>query len=724
MSWFDEQIRQRKTEDDLMVNETLREAAGAVMGREAADSGDVKKMTGSAMERILRFYRLQYVEPPEDLSTLEERLDYSLHPEGVMYREVKLKGNWRKDATGAFLGFLKEDGTPVALIPSGLSGYRCYDSAGNRSWKVTKRTAGRLAESAYCFYRPFPQTKISIRSLSLYILSGLRPVDFLLILGVTLLATAVGMLVPRLTNLLFGTVLEKRNVGVLIAMAVFMLSVQLSMIVIRAGSDLISDTLQTRLDLGINAAAMMRVLSMPPAFFREYSSGDLATRVDSVNQLCSTLSNAVLNTGLTSLVSLLYVTQIFQYTPSLVTPALVIILLTVVLSTVTMILENRRQKEIMEKDAVTVGRAYALVNGIQKIRLAGAEKRSFAQWAKVYNESARLMYDPPFLLKIGPVLSEAVSIVGAVVIYAAAIASGVSMSRYVAFNAAYGMVMGAFTSLASTTMIFARIGPVLNMAAPILQTEPESGRRGKVVTELGGSIEMNDVTFRYAEGGPKVIDDLSLRIRPGEYIAIAGPSGCGKSTLVRLLLGFEKPEQGEIFYDGNSIDKIDLPSLRRKIGAVMQNGGLLNDTIYANIAISAPGLTMEEAWRAAEIAGIADDIREMPMGMFTVISEGQGGISGGQKQRLMIARAIAPKPSVLIFDEATSALDNIAQKRVTEALDGLKCTRIVIAHRLSTIRSADRILYLGNGKVLEEGTYGELMEKNGLFADMVARQQL
>ena len=235
---------------------------------------------------------------------------------------------------------------------------------------------------------------------------------------------------------------------------------------------------------------------------------------------------------------------------------------------------------------------------------------------------------------------------------------------------------------------------------------------------------MNNVTFRYTANGPKVIDNMSLKIAAGEYVAIVGPSGCGKSTLMRLLLGFEKPERGGIFYDGRELDQIDLKSLRRKIGTVMQSGSLFNESIYANIALSAPSLTLEEAWQAAETASIADDIRAMPMGMFTMISEGEGGISGGQKQRLMIARAIAPKPSVLIFDEATSALDNIAQKKVTEALDALHCTRIVIAHRLSTIRSCSRILFLGDGRVLEEGTYEELMEKNGLFADMVARQQV
>jgi len=262
------------------------------------------------------------------------------------------------------------------------------------------------------------------------------------------------------------------------------------------------------------------------------------------------------------------------------------------------------------------------------------------------------------------------------------------------------------------------------MAQPVLDAQPETGEKKKVITSLRGNIELDSVSFRYSKDGPRIIDNMSLKIRAGEYVAVVGPSGCGKSTLIRLLLGFEKPERGSIFYDGRNIDQIDVRSLRRRIGTVMQNSGLFNDSIYANIALSSNDLTLDEAWDAAEMACIADDIREMPMGMHTVIAEGQGGISGGQKQRLMIARAVATKPSVLIFDEATSALDNITQKKVTEALDNLKCTRIVIAHRLSTIKSCSRILYLGEGRVLEEGTYEELMEKNGLFSQMVARQQI
>ena len=724
MGWFDEQIRQRKAEDDKIFRESLKEAATTILGSRQSYMADDHALTANALEKILRFYHLEYREAPKKIDTLEGRLDYALSPQGMMYRKVALDGKWYSDGAGAFLGFLKDGDTPVALIPSGFSRYRCYNPATGDSYFIGRSNADTIKRDAYCFYRPFPQKKMSIPILARYLLGCLRMADIILIAGVSLVSTGVGFLVPKLTFLLFGPVLESKNVSVLAAMAVFMVCVKISMLIVSAGQNLITGCVQTRLKLNIESATMMRLLSMPPDFFRQYNSGELSSRMQSVNSLCSALTSAVLSSGLPSLMSLLYITQIFRYTPVLVVPSLVLILLSVGFSSMTVILEMGRQKKMMEQDAKTLGLSVALVNGIQKIRLAGAEKRIFAHWAQQYNKSAALQYSPPLILKINSVLNEAIRMLGTIVLYSIALAGAVTMKDYMSFNAAYGMVMGAFASLASVVMVFARIKPVLDMASPILDTVPETADHGIMVTDLKGNIELNNVTFRYVKDGEKIIDDLSLKIKSGEYVAIVGPSGCGKSTLVRLLLGFEKPERGAIFYDGRRLDQLDLRSLRRKIGTVMQSGALFNDSIYSNITISAPSLPMDKAWEAAEIACIAEDIREMPMGMYTMISEGQGGISGGQKQRLMIARAIAPRPSILIFDEATSALDNIAQKKVTQALDELHCTRVVIAHRLSTIRSCSRILYLGNGKVLEEGTYEELMAKNGLFADMVARQQL
>ena len=318
----------------------------------------------------------------------------------------------------------------------------------------------------------------------------------------------------------------------------------------------------------------------------------------------------------------------------------------------------------------------------------------------------------------------AVGLIGTITMYYIAVKTNVSGSEYIAFNSAYGTVSGAFSALMSVAISVARIKPILEMADPILKAEPETSENKQMVTSLKGGIELSNVYFRYTESMPYVVNNMSLRIRPGEYIAIVGKTGCGKSTLVRLLLGFETPERGSIYYDGKDMTKLDLRSLRCRIGTVTQDGSLFQGDIYSNIVISSPNLPLDAAWEAAELAGIADDIRAMPMGMQTMISEGSGGISGGQKQRLMIARAVAPKPKILIFDEATSALDNRTQKQVSDALDRLKCTRIVIAHRLSTIKNCDRILVLDEGRILEDGTYVELIAKQGYFAELVERQRL
>ena len=361
---------------------------------------------------------------------------------------------------------------------------------------------------------------------------------------------------------------------------------------------------------------------------------------------------------------------------------------------------------------------------MQKIKLAGAEKRVFAKWLGLYAEGAELQYNPPMFLKINGVISTAIGLVSNIVLYYLAVESRIDQSSYFAFTASYGMLMGAFTSVSGIALSAAQVQPILEMAEPFLKTVPETAENREIVTKISGGIELGHVSFRYSDDTPYILNDLSLKVNPGEYVAIVGKTGCGKSTLVRLLLGFEKPEKGAVYFDGKDINSLDLPSLRKKIGTVTQDAGLFQGDIYSNIVITAPELTLDEAWEAAETAGIADDIRAMPMGMHTIIAEGQGGISGGQRQRLMIARAVAPKPKMLIFDEATSALDNKTQKQVSDALDKMGCTRIVIAHRLSTIKHCDRILVLDGGSIVEDGTYDELIAQGGFFAELVERQRL
>lgn len=548
--------------------------------------------------------------------------------------------------------------------------------------------------------------------------------DFVMIALATLALSLIGMFSPMISKLLFDRVLMSGSVRLLIAITVFSVCVSISTLLISAVKNMIAARIETKLNISVDAATMMRIMSLPADFFKQYSAGELSNRASQVGVLCKMLASTVLSAGLTSVFSLIYISQIFVYAPALVVPALIIILVTVVFSVVSSLVQMKLSIRRMELSGKEDGMTYALITGIQKIKLAGAEKRAFARWGNLYAENARLAYSPPMFIRLNSVISLAISLAGTIIMYVMAVKSGISVADYYAFDTAYGMVSGAFASLAGIALTVAQIKPILNMVKPFFDAVPEVSDGKQVITRLSGGIELSNVSFRYSENMPLVVDDMSLKIRPGQYVAIVGKTGCGKSTLMRLLLGFEHPQKGAIYYDGRDLERIDLRSLRRRIGAVMQNGKLFQGDIYSNIVISAPWLSQEEAWEAAELAGIADDIRAMPMGMNTIISEGSGGISGGQRQRLMIARAIAPKPRILMFDEATSALDNITQKKISEALASLKCTRIVIAHRLSTIKQCDRIIVLDNGKIIEDGKYDELIEKNGFFAELVARQRL
>ena len=725
MGWFDEQIRQRKENDQEVFEDSIFRMASVVLGKQGTGIlNDERIITKAAIDDILKYYHYKPSEIPDSLTEPEEQLEYCLRPHGLMRRNVKLEEGWYKDAYGPVLAFRKTDGIPVALLPKPFTGYWYKDPDSGEKKNLNKVNSANFDTDAICFYRPLPLKKLGIPDLIIFLKNCLNTGDYVLLVLLTLLVTLVGMVNPSITKALTGFVRESKSISLLIGTAVFLLSALISSQLINTVRSLMMNRIEIKTSLSVEAAMMMRVMNLPANFFRDYSSGELSSRFGAVNSLCELLLGNVFSTGLTSIVSLLYVTQIFRFAPALVIPALAVILASVIFSIISALTQVKISKSVMEKGAEEAGLSYALISGIQKIKLAGAEKRAFARWAGTYSEAAELSYNPPLFIKANSAIASAISLAGTILIYYIAIQTKVSPSDYMAFNSAFGSLTGAFAALTGVALSVAQIKPILEMAEPILKTEPESSENKRMVTSLRGNIELSNVYFRYNETMPYIVDGMSLKIKAGEYIAIVGTTGCGKSTLLRLLLGFETPERGAIYFDGKDISKLDLRSLRRRIGVVTQNGNLFQGDIYSNIVISAPQLGVSDAWEAAEIAGIADDIRAMPMGMQTIISEGQGGISGGQKQRLMIARAIAPKPKILMLDEATSALDNKTQKQVSDALDKLKCTRIVIAHRLSTIKNCDRILVLDKGHIMEDGTYDELIAKNGFFAELVARQRV
>lgn len=725
MGWFNEQIKERKISDNNAFEASFDNITASVLGKKMSSAlNDSRIITKNAIDAILKFYHVPSREVPEELEDMNEQLEYLMRPYGIMRRSVILESGWYKDAIGAMLGIRKDNGTVVALIPSGFSGYEYFDLESGKYIKVKKSNEDLFEDEAIAFYKPFPLKSLTIKDLIVYIAQVLSVSDYVAIAIATLAVSLLGMLTPKINNILFSVVVTSGSVRLLIGIAIFAICLSLTSLIISSVKSLISARINTKLSISIEAATMMRLMSLPADFFKNYSSGELQERAGNISSLCDMLVSTILNTGLTSAFSLIYIYQIFVYAPGLVIPSLIITFITIIFFVVSALMQMKISVKQMELGGKESGMTYALISGVQKIKLAGAEKRAFARWANLYAERISYSYNPPAFLKLNPVISSAISLTGTLVMYYMAVKTGVSVAEYYAFNTAYGMVSGAFMSLSSIALTFAQIKPILERVKPLLDAKPEISEGKQVVTRLSGAIEMNNVSFRYNDSMPNVIDNLSLKIRPGQYVAIVGKTGCGKSTLMRLLLGFEKADRGAIYYDGKDINSLDLKSLRRKIGSVMQNGKLLQGDIYSNITISAPWLTMDEAFEAAEKAGIAEDIRRMPMGMHTMISEGSGGISGGQRQRLMIARAIAPKPKILMFDEATSALDNITQRQVCEALDAMKCTRIVIAHRLSTIKQCDRIIVLDGGHIVEDGTYRELIDNKGYFYELVERQRV
>ncbi len=381
--------------------------------------------------------------------------------------------------------------------------------------------------------------------------------------------------------------------------------------------------------------------------------------------------------------------------------------------------DHQRSDEVRGRQA---GLELEMLNGVSKLRVAGAEARAFGVWARLVPGAAPRRAQLA-AMRVNVVYA-ALPLAALLVIFPIAGLRGdsdLTAGTFLAFNTALTQVITAVIALGTSLSAVAQIVPLYQRASPILQTLPEVEEGRTDPGELTGDVEVSNVTFRYVADGRPVLDQVSFRARPGEFVALVGPSGSGKSTILRLLLGFETPESGSVYLDAQDLASLDFRAVRRQMGVVLQSGRLASGSIFDNIVGSSP-FTMEEAWEAARSAGLDADVRQMPMGMHTMVMEGGAGLSGGQRQRLLIARAIIGKPRILIFDEATSALDNRTQAVVSESLERLQATRIVIAHRLSTVIKADQIHVVEAGRIVESGTYADLMQRKGPFAALAARQ--
>jgi NHLM bacteriocin system ABC transporter ATP-binding protein len=479
-----------------------------------------------------------------------------------------------------------------------------------------------------------------------------------------------------------------------------------------------------KIDGAVQAAVWDRLLALPVSFFRRYTVGDLASRSMGIDTIRELFTGNVLTSILAAVFSLFSFGLLFYYSwrLTLLATALVILLLGLTMSLIW--LQLRRQREILQLQGKISSLLFGLIGGIAKLRVGGAEQRAFSLWAQRFAEQRRLTMRAQRLANVQATFNATYGVLTTLAIFAMVGLSSeadLPVGEFLAFNVAFGQflssafaMIGVFSSVLVMVPIYERLSPILEEMPEVDTSKAEAG-------ELNGEIEFSHVSFRYQEDGPLILDDVSFRAAPGEFIALVGPSGAGKSTCLRMILGFDRPTSGSIYFDGQDLGSLSLQSVRQQLGVVLQSGRPMVGDIFTNI-VGSSSLGINDAWEAARMAGLEEDIKGMPMGMHTVISEGAETFSGGQKQRLLIARAIVHRPRIILFDEATSALDNRTQEIVSRSLESLKTTRIVIAHRLSTIINADRIYVMQNGRVVEAGTYEELLRQDGLFAQLAARQ--
>jgi NHLM bacteriocin system ABC transporter ATP-binding protein len=724
---FERERLKLKTEQDHAVMErAIRRLASVTGGSGAKTTTD--PLSGDALYLAARHVGEAIVleVKPVPVSRMQKSRDpvsEIAKASGFRSRQVVLKDDWWKTDNGPLLAFIEEGGHPVALLPQGPSGYRLVNPADGTEAVVTEQLAQKLKTVAHMFYRSFPTYPLTVLDILKFGSHRTIRRDFTRVILLGIASGLLGMFVPIANGILFDSIIPAAQKDPLLQMGLILLSITLATALFEFTRSMAMLRIEGKMDGSIQAAVWDRLLNLPASFFRQFTAGDLADRANSINAIRKMLSGVVVTAIFSGIFSSFNFFLLFHYDVKLAIAAAVLVLISVLVTVGVGIVQVRKQRSLLRLQGKLMGTVLQIINGISKFRMAAAEKRAFFLWAKLFGEMKETSFQARTVTNIHAVFNAFFPIVTSVVLFYLVVnnSHGLSAGQFIAFFSAFTTFLGAMLSMSTAVVSLLNIVPLLERTKPILQSVPEVHEAMDDPGELVGGIEVQHVNFRYAADQPLVLNDLSLTIRPGEFVALVGASGCGKSSLLRLLLGFEKAESGSIYYDGQDMKSLDIRSVRSQLGVVLQHGKVMAGDIYTNI-VGSSNLTHQDAWEAARMAGFDQDIQQMPMGMHTVISEGGGTLSGGQRQRMLIARALARRPKILFFDEATSALDNRTQAIVSESLEKLRATRVVIAHRLSTIMNADRILVLDKGRVVQAGTYADLMEQEGLFLELARRQ--
>lgn len=715
---FEDKIKEKLRNDKLALEDTFKVLA-SMLSPDHPLTGSDRSM--AALRAVLAELGITdpQIGPDEDARHGNEDL---FRRNGLLYRTVNLEGKWWKNASGPFLA-TDDKGDFIALIPN-FTGYYRLDTTTGKKLRVRTKTLKDLAPRALCFYRELPNGKLAVRDLFRYVRTSIRPRNLVLIVLLCTIVVLLEMLFPYANKVVFEEVVPSGKINGIFPIMSLLLGAGIGASLLEVTRNLLLYRVKDKFNANLQPAVMARVFTLPNRFFKERSAGDLAYRALSVNNIYQIITNEILSTLAVGLFGVMYLLMAFVYARQLIWFVTLVVVVFGVFTYYMYRLRSQRYDQIFPFKTAAQGFVYSLISGIHKIRNNGAEFRAMHQWATRFAKSEFGTADlSRFLTNSKSYMVLMVSASNLLMFYLSW-HSHLGISDYIAFNAAFGMMMASFGELQDVMLELSQLMPQLKLIEPILEELPESGDTLDAITGISGAVELNNVSFAYSKEVPPVIKNISLKIRAGENVGLVGMSGCGKSTLLRLMMGFERPTSGTIFYDSYNLDSVSLSSFHHYTGYCPQEMHIFADTIRDNIKITAPEATDDEVWEAVRIACLDEDIRRLPNGLDWRLGEGGSGLSGGQCQRIMIARAVLAKPSIMFLDEATSALDNITQRKLVANLNTLKCTRISIAHRLSTIEQCDRIIVLDKGVIVEDGSPAELMERKGFFYNLAQRQKL
>ncbi len=661
-----------------------------------------------------------------DSAEFSEHLFGILDASGVRARRVNLRDDekWWLNSSGAMLAFRKDDDRPVALLPGWLGHYHEVCPAENQKIRINSAHAKSLSSEAWLFYRPLNSESTNFDDMLRLACRGLSGY-----FARFLVTGFIGGLITLLPALILGFIVDEAipngetNLLYTAGAALCVIAVLGAALHVLQGMALMR--LEGHATSRAEAALWDRLLRLPPSFLQGYSAGDLTMRGMTFQALRDVVQSALAN-GVLAVVFLLPAFLIvFLYDAMLGTIAVSFGLLSLIITVILgwrQIAPYSRMRLAMQN---LTGRLFQLINGISILRLEGAEGSAFAVWARGYRSQkvAEMKYQS--IDQHVQAMSAAIPfLAGAVILAAVALPDRepLSIGDFLVVYTVFMVYQGAVARLGASFSGIASMLSAGDQIRPFLDESPEVSTEGELVEVLTGDIRLDHVSFRYEDNSPLILDDVSIQIRPGEFVAITGESGAGKSTLFKLLLGALKPTNGAVYYDKRDLRHLNIKQVRRKIGVIPQDIQLQPDDIWDNIVGGRENVTGQDAWDAARLAAIDREIMAMPMKMMTSVGAGIGVTSGGESQRILIAQALVENPRILLLDEPTNWLENESQAKIMDNLAQLGATRVVIAHRLSTLQHVDRVYVLQKGSIVEQGSFSELMEIDGVFRGLVNRQ--